>query len=39
MTAKRIIIFTGGNLSVELLQEIREDDMIIAADRGALFLI
>ncbi|MEK4274765.1 MULTISPECIES: thiamine diphosphokinase [unclassified Paenibacillus] len=39
MTAKRIVIFTGGNLSVELLQEIREDDMIIAADRGALFLI
>lgn len=39
MTMKRIVIFTGGNLSAELIQEIREEDMIIAADRGALFLI
>ncbi|PQP81796.1 thiamine diphosphokinase [Paenibacillus sp. PCH8] len=39
MTMKRIVIFTGGNLSAELMEELREDDMIIAADRGALFLI
>lgn len=39
MTKKRIVIFTGGNLSPQFLKEIGKDDIIIAADRGALFLI
>ncbi|WP_336781973.1 thiamine diphosphokinase [Paenibacillus illinoisensis] len=39
MTTKRIVIFTGGALSPQFLKEIRQDDMVIAADRGALYLI
>ncbi|WP_145047170.1 thiamine diphosphokinase [Paenibacillus xylanexedens] len=39
MTMKRIVIFTGGELFPEFLEALRKDDMIIAADRGALFLI
>ncbi|GAB6930181.1 thiamine diphosphokinase [Paenibacillus sp. JCM 10914] len=39
MNPHRVLIFTGGELSVPLLDEIREGDFIIGADRGALFLI
>ncbi|KQY94139.1 thiamine pyrophosphokinase [Paenibacillus sp. Root52] len=39
MTMKRIVIFTGGELFPEFLEALHKDDMIIAADRGALFLI
>ncbi|WP_434750770.1 thiamine diphosphokinase [Paenibacillus amylolyticus] len=39
MDYKRIVIFTGGQLAKEFLQEIKPDDVIIAADRGALYLI
>ncbi|WP_106767752.1 thiamine diphosphokinase [Paenibacillus faecalis] len=39
MGSKRVLIFTGGNLSTQLLEVIQNDDYIIGADRGALFLI
>ena len=39
MTYKRVIIFSGGSLYPEFLQEIQKDDFIIGADKGALFLI
>ncbi|KKO55507.1 thiamine diphosphokinase [Paenibacillus sp. DMB20] len=39
MKSTRILIFTGGDLSPRLLDEIKKDDYIIGADRGALFLI
>lgn len=39
MEHKRVLIFTGGNLSTSLLEVIHENDYIIGADRGALFLI
>ncbi|WP_342551433.1 thiamine diphosphokinase [Paenibacillus sp. FSL R7-0652] len=39
MDYKRIIIFTGGVLAKDFLHEILPDDLIIAADRGALYLI
>ncbi|MGM1044671.1 MAG: thiamine diphosphokinase [Bacillota bacterium] len=39
MEARRILIFTGGNLSTHLLEVIQKNDYIIGADRGALFLI
>lgn len=39
MTNKRALIFTGGNLSLQILDIIQENDYIIGADRGALFLI
>ncbi|WP_054955820.1 thiamine diphosphokinase [Paenibacillus dakarensis] len=39
MGDKRILIFTGGNLSLQLLEVIQDNDYIIGADRGALFLI
>lgn len=39
MTNKRALIFTGGNLSLQLLDIIQKNDYIIGADRGALFLI
>ncbi len=39
MAAKRALIFSGGQLHPDFLKEIREDDLIIGADRGALFLI
>lgn len=39
MAIKRIVIFTGGELFPEFLEVIHKDDIIIAADRGALFLI
>ncbi|MNI07293.1 Thiamine pyrophosphokinase [compost metagenome] len=35
----RVLIFTGGQIAPSLLHEIRQDDFIIGADRGALFLI
>ncbi|WP_422661031.1 thiamine diphosphokinase [Paenibacillus sp. EC2-1] len=39
MANKRALIFTGGNLSLQILDIIEENDYIIGADRGALFLI
>jgi thiamine pyrophosphokinase len=39
MTTKRVFIFAGGNIDEHLLEEICEDDFIIGADRGALFLV
>lgn len=39
MEHKRVLIFTGGNLSTHLLEVILKNDYIIGADRGALFLI
>ncbi len=39
MEKKRIIIFTGGSLDVWALNEIQPTDIIVGADRGALFLI
>lgn len=35
---KRILIFTGGRLGSWALETIRQDDYLIGADRGALFL-
>ena len=39
MTIERVLIFAGGRIDPALFQEIREDDYIIGADRGALLLI
>ncbi|MHA0855264.1 thiamine diphosphokinase [Paenibacillus sp. CMAA1364] len=39
MTHKRVIIFSGGHLHSDFLQEIQRNDFIIGADKGALFLI
>jgi thiamine pyrophosphokinase len=39
MTTKRVFIFAGGNIDEHLLEEICEEDFIIGADRGALFLV
>ncbi|WP_018752827.1 thiamine diphosphokinase [Paenibacillus sanguinis] len=39
MTNNRVLIFAGGRIDPTLVQEIRDDDYIIGADRGALFLI
>ncbi|QSF42617.1 MULTISPECIES: thiamine diphosphokinase [Paenibacillus] len=39
MPSKRVVIFAGGALSEDLLHQIDEDDFIIGADRGALFLV
>ncbi len=39
MAAQRALIFSGGLLHPDFLKEIREDDLVIGADRGALFLI
>lgn len=39
MLPTRALIFTGGELSAQFLEEIRSGDFIIGADRGALFLI
>lgn len=39
MAAKRALIFSGGLLHPDFLNEIRDTDLIIGADRGALFLI
>ncbi|WP_188993699.1 thiamine diphosphokinase [Paenibacillus nasutitermitis] len=39
MTINRILIFSGGALGSWALDEIRQDDYIIGADAGALFLV
>ncbi|OAB44550.1 thiamine diphosphokinase [Paenibacillus glacialis] len=39
MTHTRVIIFSGGSLYPEFLDQIQKDDFIIGADKGALFLI
>lgn len=39
MPSKRVVIFAGGELSAEFIQLIDEEDFIIGADKGALFLI
>lgn len=39
MDTNRVLIFAGGNIDPVFLQQIRNDDMIIGADRGALFLV
>lgn len=39
MPSKRVVIFAGGDLSPEYFEWINEEDFIIGADRGALFLI
>ena len=39
MSSKRVVIFAGGELSPEYLNLLDEDDFIIGADQGALFLI
>jgi thiamine pyrophosphokinase len=36
---KRVLLFTGGNLGSWALQEIREGDVLVGVDRGALFLV
>jgi len=39
MTEKRIVIVTGGTLGEWFQQELREGDMLVGSDRGALFLV
>lgn len=39
MAPKRVLIFTGGSIHDSSIEEIRKDDFIIGADKGALFLI
>lgn len=39
MSSKRVVIFAGGELSSEYFNLLDEDDFIIGADHGALFLI
>ncbi|MBT2287926.1 thiamine diphosphokinase [Paenibacillus albidus] len=39
MPAKRVVIFAGGNLSPDYLTVLDEEDFLIGADHGALFLI
>lgn len=39
MPSKRVVIFAGGELSEDFLHLIDEEDYIIGADRGALFLV
>lgn len=39
MSSKRVVIFAGGELSSEYFDLLDEDDFIIGADQGALFLI
>ncbi|GAB6990059.1 thiamine diphosphokinase [Paenibacillus pini] len=39
MEHKRVVIFAGGDLFPHYLEELREGDFIIGADRGALFLV
>lgn len=36
---KRVLIFTGGELHPSYIKEITDDDFIIGADRGALYLV
>lgn len=39
MTANRVLIFAGGYIDPDVLKEIHQDDYIIGADRGALYLV
>lgn len=39
MAAQRILIFAGGSIDPSFIEEIHSDDLIIGADRGALFLV
>ncbi|WP_068785622.1 thiamine diphosphokinase [Paenibacillus phocaensis] len=39
MTGNRVLIFAGGRLDPGMLREVRSDDVLIGADRGALFLV
>lgn len=39
MSTERIVIFSGGSLVPKVLEDIKANDLIIGADRGALFLI
>ncbi|RUT36594.1 thiamine diphosphokinase [Paenibacillus zeisoli] len=39
MPPRRVLIFTGGNIKKDSIHEIQEDDFIIGADKGALFLV
>jgi thiamine pyrophosphokinase len=39
MEQKRVVIFTGGSLGDWALREIRENDVLVGADSGALFLV
>ncbi|OKP96525.1 thiamine diphosphokinase [Paenibacillus sp. P46E] len=39
MPVKRVVIFAGGDLSADYLSLLDEEDFVIGADRGALFLI
>lgn len=39
MGSKRVLIFAGGNIDPQFIQHIKEDDLIIGADRGAFFLV
>ncbi|GGH22666.1 thiamine diphosphokinase [Paenibacillus segetis] len=39
MMSKRVLIFAGGEIDPKAVQEIEQDDFIIGADRGALFLV
>ncbi|WP_178019362.1 thiamine diphosphokinase [uncultured Paenibacillus sp.] len=39
MTVNRVLIFAGGRLDPGMLREVRPDDVLIGADRGALFLV
>lgn len=39
MTVNRVLIFAGGRLNPGMLREVRSDDWVIGADRGALFLV
>lgn len=39
MIDNRVLIFAGGRLDPGFLREIRPDDFLIGADRGALFLV
>lgn len=39
MAAQRVLIFAGGSIDPSFIEEIHLDDLIIGADRGALFLV
>lgn len=39
MAAQRVLIFAGGSIDPSFIEEIHSDDLVIGADRGALFLV
>lgn len=39
MRAKRVLIFAGGSIDPSIVEEINSEDIIIGADKGALFLV